>query len=58
MNHLLLDFNYKGFAFVHVLLQFEALKDNVRHFSFFPPGGGGILAHSLAHVASWLKVCE
>ncbi|WVZ23484.1 hypothetical protein V8G54_002028 [Vigna mungo] len=35
--------------------KFEALKDSVRHFSFFPPGGGGILAHSLAHVASWLK---
>ncbi|XP_014515908.1 uncharacterized protein LOC106773685 isoform X2 [Vigna radiata var. radiata] len=38
--------------------KFEALKDSVRHFSFFPPGGGGILAHSLAHVASWLKVRE
>ncbi|CAJ1938031.1 unnamed protein product [Sphenostylis stenocarpa] len=37
---------------------FDALKDSVRHFSFFPPGGGGILAHFLAHVASWLKVRE
>ncbi|KAF7834250.1 MICOS complex subunit MIC60 isoform X2 [Senna tora] len=39
-------------------LQFDALKGTIRHFSFFPPGGGGILAHSLAHVASWLKVKE
>ncbi|KAG5015648.1 hypothetical protein JHK85_021784 [Glycine max] len=37
---------------------FDALKGSVRHFSFFPPGGGGMLAHSLAHVASWLKVRE
>ncbi|XP_027365668.1 uncharacterized protein LOC113872363 [Abrus precatorius] len=38
--------------------KFDALKGTLRHFSFFPPGGGGILAHSLAHVASWLKVRE
>ncbi|XP_028243814.1 MICOS complex subunit MIC60-like isoform X3 [Glycine soja] len=38
--------------------KFDALKGSVRHFSFFPPGGGGMLAHSLAHVASWLKVRE
>ncbi|KAK7399498.1 hypothetical protein VNO78_10682 [Psophocarpus tetragonolobus] len=38
--------------------KFDGLKGSVRHFSFFPPGGGGILAHSLAHVASWLKVSE
>lgn len=38
--------------------KFDALKGSVRHFSFFPPGGGGMLAHSLAHVASWLKVKE
>ncbi|KAF1887795.1 hypothetical protein Lal_00023803 [Lupinus albus] len=37
---------------------FDSLKATVRHFSFFPPGGGGILAHSLAHIASWLKVRE
>ncbi|KAH1237107.1 hypothetical protein GmHk_08G022152 [Glycine max] len=41
-----------------VLDLFDALKGSVRHFSFFPPGGGGMLAHSLAHVASWLKVRE
>ncbi|KAL2343021.1 hypothetical protein Fmac_004306 [Flemingia macrophylla] len=40
------------------LVKFDALKGSVRHFSFFPPGGGGMLAHSLAHVASWLKVRE
>ncbi|KAK7358937.1 hypothetical protein VNO77_00878 [Canavalia gladiata] len=38
--------------------KFDGLKGTLRHFSFFPPGGGGILAHSLAHVASWLKVRE
>ncbi|KAL2616485.1 hypothetical protein AAZV13_08G129600 [Glycine max] len=38
--------------------KFDALKGSVRHFSFFPPGGGGMLAHSLAHVASWLKSKE
>ncbi|CAO2830695.1 unnamed protein product [Amaranthus hypochondriacus] len=38
--------------------KFEALKGNLRHFSLIPPSGGGILAHSLAHVASFLKVKE
>ncbi|XP_043723582.1 MICOS complex subunit MIC60 isoform X1 [Telopea speciosissima] len=39
--------------------KFDALKGLLRHYSFIPSGGGGgILAHSLAHVASWLKVKE
>ncbi|XP_075655412.1 MICOS complex subunit MIC60, mitochondrial [Castanea sativa] len=38
--------------------KFDALKVTLRHFSLIPPGGGGILAHSLAHIASWLKVKE
>ncbi|KAM5577373.1 MICOS complex subunit MIC60, mitochondrial [Rosa sericea] len=38
--------------------KFDALKGTVRHFSLIPPGGGGILAHSLARIASWLKVKE
>ncbi|TYJ04559.1 hypothetical protein E1A91_A12G099200v1 [Gossypium mustelinum] len=38
--------------------KFNALKGNLRHFSLIPPGGGGILTHSLAHIASWLKVKE
>ncbi|XP_028776483.1 uncharacterized protein LOC114733237 [Neltuma alba] len=38
--------------------KFDSLKGAIRHFSFFPPGGGGILAHSLAHIACWLKVRE
>ncbi|KAL5053416.1 hypothetical protein RYX36_034098 [Vicia faba] len=38
--------------------KFDFLKGNIRHFVFFPPGGGGILAHSLASVASLLKVRE
>lgn len=36
--------------------KFNALKGTLRHFSLIPPGGGGILTHSLARVASWLKV--
>ncbi|KAF3441014.1 hypothetical protein FNV43_RR19300 [Rhamnella rubrinervis] len=38
--------------------KFDSLKGTLRHFSQIPPGGGGILAHSLAHVASSLKVKE
>lgn len=38
--------------------QFDTLKGTLRHFSLIPPGGGGILAHSLARVASWLKIKE
>lgn len=38
--------------------KFDALRGTLRHYSLIPPGGGGILAHSLAHVASWLKVQE
>ncbi|KAJ7956871.1 Formation of crista junctions 1 [Quillaja saponaria] len=38
--------------------KFDAIKGTLRHFSFIPSGGGGILAHSLAHVASMLKVRE
>ncbi|XVE86723.1 hypothetical protein DITRI_Ditri18aG0056700 [Diplodiscus trichospermus] len=38
--------------------KFNALKGTLRHFSLIPPGGGGILTHSLAHIASWLKVKE
>lgn len=38
--------------------KFDDLKATLRHFSLIPPGGGGILAHSLANVASRLKVKE
>ncbi|GMI99412.1 hypothetical protein like AT4G39690 [Hibiscus trionum] len=38
--------------------KFNAMKGTLRHFSLIPPGGGGILTHSLAHIASWLKVKE
>ncbi|KAH0893915.1 hypothetical protein HID58_056344, partial [Brassica napus] len=38
--------------------KFDTLKGTLRHFSLIPPGGGGILAHSLAHIASWLKFKE
>ncbi|KAL0798650.1 hypothetical protein Bca101_053825 [Brassica carinata] len=38
--------------------KFDTLKGTLRHFSLIPPGGGGILAHSLAQIASWLKFKE
>ncbi|XP_024963436.1 uncharacterized protein LOC112503680 isoform X1 [Cynara cardunculus var. scolymus] len=38
--------------------KFDGLKGTLRHFSLMPPGGGGILAHSLAYIASNLKVKE
>lgn len=38
--------------------KFDTLKATLRHFSLIPPSGGGILSHSLAHVASRLKVRE
>ncbi|XP_074308720.1 MICOS complex subunit MIC60, mitochondrial [Silene latifolia] len=36
--------------------KFNALKGSLRHFSLISPDGGGILTHSLARVASFLKV--
>ncbi|GMN33613.1 hypothetical protein TIFTF001_004244 [Ficus carica] len=41
-----------------ILDLFDALKGTLRHFSLIPPGGGGILAHSVVHIATWLKVKE
>ncbi|KAH6803859.1 hypothetical protein C2S51_032106 [Perilla frutescens var. frutescens] len=38
--------------------KFDAMKGTLRHFSLIPPSGGGILSHSLARVASLLKVKE
>lgn len=38
--------------------KFNAMKGTLRHFSLIPPSGGGILSHSLARVASLLKVKE
>lgn len=38
--------------------KFDTLKGSLRHFSLIPPGGGGILAHSLAYIASAMKVKE
>ncbi|KAK9713430.1 hypothetical protein RND81_06G026500 [Saponaria officinalis] len=38
--------------------KFNAIKGSLRHFSLIPPNGGGILTHSLARVASFLKVKE
>ncbi|KAJ6990849.1 MICOS complex subunit MIC60-like isoform X1 [Populus alba x Populus x berolinensis] len=37
---------------------FNVMKGNLRHYILIPPGGGGILAHALAHVASWLRFKE
>ncbi|CAN4106472.1 unnamed protein product [Withania somnifera] len=38
--------------------KFDTLKGTLRHFILIPPGGGGILTHALAGVASWLRVRE
>ncbi|CAH9139384.1 unnamed protein product [Cuscuta epithymum] len=38
--------------------KFDDLKGSIRHFALIPPGGGGILTHSLAQITSWLKVRE
>uniref|UniRef100_A0A1D1Y5E4 Formation of crista junctions protein 1 n=1 Tax=Anthurium amnicola TaxID=1678845 RepID=A0A1D1Y5E4_9ARAE len=38
--------------------KFDALKGTLRHFSLIPPGGGGMLAHAVAHVASSIKMRE
>ncbi|XP_047329392.1 MICOS complex subunit MIC60 isoform X2 [Impatiens glandulifera] len=51
--------NYGTDTLLQLRHKFEAMKKTVRHFSFIPPGGGGgIITHSLAHIASWLKVKE
>lgn len=38
--------------------KFDSLKGSLRHFSLIPSGGGGILAHTVAHIASSIKVRE
>ncbi|XXG44779.1 hypothetical protein AAC387_Pa02g0041 [Persea americana] len=38
--------------------KFDALKGTLRHFSLIPSGGGGILAHTVAHIASSIKMRE
>ncbi|PWZ39579.1 hypothetical protein Zm00014a_015011 [Zea mays] len=37
-------------------LNFNSLKETIRHLSLLPAGGGGILAHAVARVASSIKV--
>ncbi|CAD6262084.1 unnamed protein product [Miscanthus lutarioriparius] len=37
-------------------LNFNSLKETIRHFSLLPAGGGGILAHAVARVASSIKI--
>jgi hypothetical protein len=43
-------------VYIFFLLQFNSLKETIRHFSLLPAGGGGILAHTVARVASSIKV--
>ncbi|KAK8449767.1 hypothetical protein SEVIR_7G266800v4 [Setaria viridis] len=38
--------------------KFNSLKETIRHFSLIPEGGGGILTHALARVASSIKIKE
>uniref|UniRef100_A0A0D9WA35 MICOS complex subunit MIC60 n=1 Tax=Leersia perrieri TaxID=77586 RepID=A0A0D9WA35_9ORYZ len=38
--------------------KFNSLKEKIRHFSLIPEGGGGILTHAVAHVASSIKALE
>ncbi|KAF5188779.1 Micos complex subunit [Thalictrum thalictroides] len=38
--------------------EFDALKRTLRRYSLIPPGGGGILTHTVADIASRLKVKE
>uniref|UniRef100_A0A0E0DIW5 MICOS complex subunit MIC60 n=1 Tax=Oryza meridionalis TaxID=40149 RepID=A0A0E0DIW5_9ORYZ len=38
--------------------KFNSLKETVRHFSLIPAGGGGMLTHAVAHVASSIKIKE
>ncbi|KAK6238052.1 hypothetical protein QUC31_003521 [Theobroma cacao] len=58
----LLELNQKAKFYAKILCftfdMFNSLKGTLRHFSLIPPGGGGILTHSLAHIATWLKVKE
>ncbi|MQL84230.1 hypothetical protein Taro_016728 [Colocasia esculenta] len=39
-------------------MYFDTLKGTLRHFGLIPPGGGGMLAHILAHIASSIKMRE
>ncbi|XP_031496081.1 uncharacterized protein LOC116261455 isoform X2 [Nymphaea colorata] len=47
-------------TYTHLQLnqKFEASKRTLQHLALIPAGGGGLLAHSLAFVASFLKVRE
>ncbi|OAY35885.1 MICOS complex subunit mic60 isoform X2 [Manihot esculenta] len=38
--------------------KFNALKGTLRHYILIPAGGGGIWAHAMAHIASWLRFKE
>ncbi|XP_077224514.1 MICOS complex subunit [Tasmannia lanceolata] len=43
---------------LQLIHKFDELKGKVRHFSLIPFGGGGMLAHAVAHIASSLKLRE
>ncbi|KAG0469773.1 hypothetical protein HPP92_016473 [Vanilla planifolia] len=38
--------------------KFDGLKGTLRHFSLIPAGGGGLLAHAVAYIASSIKLPE
>lgn len=50
--------NHGSDTLLQMIQKFDALKAPLRHLSLIPPGGGGVLVHSLARVASLIKVKE
>ncbi|KAK1267283.1 hypothetical protein QJS04_geneDACA000718 [Acorus gramineus] len=49
---------FKGIDRDSLLDLFDALKGKLRHYSLIPAGGGGILTHAVAHIASSIKMKE
>ncbi|KAK1314014.1 hypothetical protein QJS10_CPA06g00601 [Acorus calamus] len=49
---------FKGIDRDSLLDLFDALKGKLRHYSLIPAGGGGILTHAVARIASSIKMKE
>lgn len=50
--------DYGSDSRVELKQKFNSLKKTIRHFSLIPAGGGGILTHAVARVASSIKIKE